>query len=280
MKDFFGYKGKKCVITGAASGMGKATTEMLVELGAEVYALDFKEVTTPGIKQYINVNLAEKESIDEAFSALPEKFDSFFGVAGVSGLREGFEFTFVVNFVANKYITEQYLSNRVNNGGSISYVASSAGVSWKNHLHEFKGIADAKTWDEMVQLVKATGESAGYPAYVISKRAMAYYTKTSVPLFAKNNIRVNSVSPGLIANTGLTSEFYELSGGKEKSEERALGAVNYSGVPQDVAPALIFLNSDMARYVSGVDLCVDYGGRAMMDIDLKENVYNKSFFAN
>ncbi|MDR7076157.1 NAD(P)-dependent dehydrogenase (short-subunit alcohol dehydrogenase family) [Neobacillus niacini] len=276
MKDVFGYKGKKCVITGAASGMGKATTEMLVELGAEVYALDFKEVTTPGIKQYINVNLAERESIDEAFRELPEKFDSFFGVAGVSGLREGFEFTFIVNFVANKYITEKYLSNRVNNGGSISYVASVAAINWKNHLHEYKEIVNAKTWDEMLQLVKATGEMSGHLGYITSKRALVYHTKTIVPSFATNNIRVNSVSPGLVANTGLTSEFYEYSGGKEKSENKVHGAVNYSGEPQDVASALIFLNSDMARYISGVDLCVDYGGYAMISVGLKEDVHNSS----
>lgn len=44
MKDYLGYTGKVCVVTGAASGMGKATAEMLVDLGAMVYALDWAEV--------------------------------------------------------------------------------------------------------------------------------------------------------------------------------------------------------------------------------------------
>lgn len=43
MKDYFGYQNKNVVVTGASSGMGKATAEMLVDLGAKVYALDWNE---------------------------------------------------------------------------------------------------------------------------------------------------------------------------------------------------------------------------------------------
>ena len=49
MKDYLGYTGKVCVVTGAASGMGKATAEMLVDLGAMVYALDWAEVKVEGL---------------------------------------------------------------------------------------------------------------------------------------------------------------------------------------------------------------------------------------
>lgn len=44
MKDYFGYQDQVVVVTGAASGMGKATAEMLVDLGAKVYALDCKKL--------------------------------------------------------------------------------------------------------------------------------------------------------------------------------------------------------------------------------------------
>jgi NAD(P)-dependent dehydrogenase (short-subunit alcohol dehydrogenase family) len=57
MRDYFGYEEKVCVITGAASGIGKAATEMLVDLGAKVYALDRTEVTTPGIAGFVEVDL-------------------------------------------------------------------------------------------------------------------------------------------------------------------------------------------------------------------------------
>ncbi|MCD7808355.1 MAG: hypothetical protein LUH02_03355 [Erysipelotrichaceae bacterium] len=53
MKDYFNYEGKVCVVIGASSGMGKATVEFLVELGAIVYALDIQPVEVKGIKEYI-----------------------------------------------------------------------------------------------------------------------------------------------------------------------------------------------------------------------------------
>ena len=52
MKDFFGYEGKTCVVTGASSGMGKATVEMLVDLGAKVYALDINPCDVEGIEKF------------------------------------------------------------------------------------------------------------------------------------------------------------------------------------------------------------------------------------
>ena len=87
MKDYFGYAGKVCVVTGAASGMGKATAEMLVDLGAKVYALDWATVNIEGIEKYICTDLSQKDSIDKAFEAIPQQIDSFFGIAGVSGAK-------------------------------------------------------------------------------------------------------------------------------------------------------------------------------------------------
>ena len=59
------------MVTGAASGIGKATTEMLVDLGAKVYALDHNDITTPGIANFVKVDLGEKTDIDAAFTNLP-----------------------------------------------------------------------------------------------------------------------------------------------------------------------------------------------------------------
>ena len=107
MKDYFGYKNKICVVTGAASGIGYATTELLIELGAEVYALDITRKEISGVKKFIEVDLNNKESIDQAMEQIPTHIDSFFGVAGLSGAKTNYYKTFTVNYIANKYITEE-----------------------------------------------------------------------------------------------------------------------------------------------------------------------------
>ena len=67
MKDYLGYAGKTVVLTGASSGMGKAVAEMLVSLGANVYALSRRVPEVEGIKNFISTDLSSKESIDQAF---------------------------------------------------------------------------------------------------------------------------------------------------------------------------------------------------------------------
>ena len=85
MKDYFGYQNKNVVVTGASSGMGKATAEMLVDLGAKVYALDWNECDVKGIKQYVHVDLSNEESIYQVTKELSSHIDSYFGIAGEIG---------------------------------------------------------------------------------------------------------------------------------------------------------------------------------------------------
>ena len=89
-----GYKGKVCVVTGASSGMGRATVELLVAMGAEVYALQRRDCDVPGIQKSIATNLSDKDSIDAAFAQLPKHIDCFFGVAGLSGAKTDYMTTF------------------------------------------------------------------------------------------------------------------------------------------------------------------------------------------
>lgn len=268
MKDYLGYQGKVCVITGAASGTGKATTEMLVDLGAKVYALDWAEVTTPGIEKFVKVNLGDKASIDTAMTQVPDQIDSFIGVAGISGIKHDFNTTVMINFIGPKYITDEYLTKRIKNGGSITYVSSIGGSKWMNHLNEVQDIAEANTWDEAVAALKAKGQTGPFPhgGYIVSKRAVNYYAKTIITPFGKRNIRVNCVNPSLITQTGLTEEFYEMGGGEETSKAGMLAAAEGYSTGKDIANALIYLASDLNTRVSGLDFYVDYGYEGMVAI--------------
>lgn len=159
MKDYFGYQDQVVVVTGAASGMGKATAEMLVDLGAKVYALDWQKVEVEGIEKQIQVDLSQKESIDQAFMNIPEHIHSFFGIAGVSGSKHDFITTCQIDLLANKYICEEYLIHRMQKGDTIAFMTSTGGNGWErdDNKEVFMPVLQAKSWQESVEALKKTG---------------------------------------------------------------------------------------------------------------------------
>jgi NAD(P)-dependent dehydrogenase (short-subunit alcohol dehydrogenase family) len=269
MKDYFGYKGKTCVVTGAATGMGAAGVEMMLDLGAEVYTLDVKPVNAP-VKQALIVDLSDKAAIDEAFKELPDKFDKFFGFAGVGGVREDFLLTVKVNFLANKYITDEYLTKRINSGGAIAYISSLGGIGWVEYQNEFKDVVEAQSYDEAVELLEAKKVLKGMMppgmlGYIFAKRALIYYSKVMVAGFAKDGIRINTVSPG-ITQTPLLEREWMPAFGAQGIETGNLGAVQRYAEPYEMGHPIVFMNSDMASYISGEDLVVDFGFKGLRDI--------------
>jgi NAD(P)-dependent dehydrogenase (short-subunit alcohol dehydrogenase family) len=265
MKDYFGYAGKTCVITGAYSGMGKATAKLLVEMGAKVYALDRSKPDVEGIKLWLQTDLGSRASIDNAFTQLPEHIDRFFGIAGVSGVVNTYEETFIIDFVANKYITETYLENRVIDSGAIAYITSSAGARWARPdlIDEYRAIVNADGWDATVQAVVDLDQSdnGGSIAYMLAKRAMNYYASAKAAEFAKRDIRVNFVMP-CSTSTPFVSEFLGVMHWDDKVFRDSIGNGKDYARPEAMAKAIVYLNSDFAEYVSGLGLIVDYGMEA------------------
>ena len=216
MKDYLCYQNKVCVVTGAASGMGKATCEILLDLGAVVYAMDVAPVTLP-VQKSISVNIADKASIDAAFAEIPEKIDCFFGIAGVSGVKTDFRTTCMINFIGHKYMTETYLLPRMSEGGAIAYMGSRGGKCWRPTVEEYRAIVEAKSWDDSVaELEKAVhlaekrgyGEREGLRGYYFSKRMMNFYVKYLTRDLMYRGIRINIICPGttqLVFSSSLNS---------------------------------------------------------------------------
>lgn len=270
MKNYFNYEGKNCVVTGASSGMGKATVEMLVDLGASVYALDLNECTVPGIKEFYKCNLANKNEIDEVFAKLPEKIDSFFGVAGLSGSKTDYMTTFNCNYTANMYITLNYLKTRMTKGDAIVFVSSTAGLNWKQFKKEQDKVVHASTWEEVEKIVEPLAKIAMPTfAYMYSKRCLSQFACEQAIELGKLGIRVNNVMPGS-TDTGMKDEFEKMAGGEEALLAET-GTAHRLASPEEMAYPIVFLNSDMASFISGIDLCVDSADACLKTLKMKKD---------
>lgn len=270
MKNYFNYEGKNCVVTGASSGMGKATVEMLVDLGASVYALDLNECTVPGIKEFYKCNLANKNEIDETFAKLPEKIDSFFGVAGLSGSKTDYMTTFNCNYTSNMYITLNYLKTRMTKGDAIVFVSSTAGLNWKQFKKEQDKVVHANTWEEVEKIVEPLAKIAMPTfAYMYSKRCLSQFACEQAIELGKLGIRVNNVMPGS-TDTGMKDEFEKMAGGEEALLAET-GTAHRLASPEEMAYPIVFLNSDMASFISGIDLCVDSADACLKTLKMKKD---------
>ena len=129
LKKLFGYEGKNVVITGAASGMSRSATELLLELGANVYAIDVNPIDLP-VKKAYQADLSDKEQIDKVISSLPEKIDALFLCHGIAEFKGRELLVQKVNFYSQKYMTEQLL-DRISDHGSVTFIASVGGFGWQ-----------------------------------------------------------------------------------------------------------------------------------------------------
>ena len=254
------YQNKVCVVTGAASGIGKALCEKLVALGAQVYALDRNKADIEGLSAFVETDLSDKGSIDAAFGVLPQVIDRFFGV-----------------------------EKRIPSGGSIAYVTSCGGLMWEKWRKEYVKVMDCKTWDEMVAFMKSVSpkDGVGVMAYTLSKRAMNYYTSLKAVELGKRGIRVNALLPGS-TDTGMKKEFEKMAGGQDNLVKENGGAGRLA-TPQEMADPLLFLNSGMAAFVSGLLLIADMGHNCektlgfcnnQLDVPAALKLYNTKFFQN
>lgn len=275
--DLLGYKGKVVAITGAATGMGRETAELLVDLGAEVHAMDIAPVDLP-VAQSLRVDLSDPASIDAAVAQLPAQVDRLFGCAGISAQYLGRSFSPVhvnlVNFVGPRHLVES-LVPRIPAGGAIAFIASMSGSAWRDNLETIDDLlatpdfASAKAWLEAhVDDPKALG---GDPRlnmnYRFSKESLVTYMKRKTWPLGEKHIRINTLSPGLTV-TPMMASFDAIAQTGDPDLKVIWPAVGRPSNPREQAEALLFLNSEMARYVSGVDLLSDHGYRVREQLGL------------
>jgi NAD(P)-dependent dehydrogenase (short-subunit alcohol dehydrogenase family) len=252
MKDVLGYAGAKVVVTGAASGMGEAAARLLVELGAEVHALDVRPVKV-GVAQAIVTNLAEKGSIDAAVAQVPKRVDALFNCAGLPGPPYSNLETMLVNFVGLRHLTESVLAH-IPEGGAVASITSVAGMGWRKNLEAVKALVSTGDFEAGKAWCEANPDQAN--GYLFSKQCIIYYTKLRAAGLVGRRIRMNCLSPAPTA-TPMLPAFHDQVG-KSLIDQHFQAPIGRDATPEEMAEPLLFLNSRMARFVSGQNLFVDY----------------------
>ncbi|WP_197384405.1 SDR family NAD(P)-dependent oxidoreductase [Bacillus toyonensis] len=235
---------KTIMISGANSGIGNASMEYFLEKSFNVIALDINtskltNKTTPSLK-VIQLDLSNSDAINSLFVQLDEEKicpDILINAAGIREIKPVLELSddlfkkvIDVNLVAPFTLSRElakrwYMSN---NKGCIVNIASVSGLM-------------------------AEPERA---AYVASKHALIGLTKQLAMEFGKQNIRVNSISPGVI-RTELTEDYF--SNNQLMSLIKNNQSLDTWGLPDDIISCIEYLISDQARFITGSNFVIDGG---------------------
>ncbi len=265
LKKLFGYEGKNVVITGSASGMSKAATELLIELGANVYAIDINPVCLPVTKSW-QADLSKKEEIDRVINELPDKIDALFLCHGIAFFPGKELLVQKVNFYSQKYMTEKLLG-RMSDHGSVTYISSVGGFGWQQVYEKCVELINLPTWEEAMKWYEEHPELIA-SAYVFAKQCLESYVtyKCMSKEFIDRKIRLNAINPG-DTTTGLTEDFNrstspkgDLKEGEEMISNIFLKSWNgYAASPKDMGYPMVVIGSDICSYMSGQLIYIDYG---------------------
>lgn len=265
LKKLFGYQGKKVVITGSASGMSKSATQLLLELGAEVYAIDINPIDLPVAKAF-QADLSKKEEIDQVIKELPEKVDALFLCHGIAYFPGKELLVQKVNFYSQKYMTEQLLE-RISDHGSITYISSVGGFGWQQVYNQAVELINLPTWEDAMKWYEEHPNLI-QSAYVFAKQCLESYViyKCMSKEFIGRRIRLNAINPG-DTTTGLTEDFNKSTSptGNIKEGEEMISNIflkswnGYAAEPEDMGYPMVVVGSNICSYMSGQLIYIDFG---------------------
>ena len=253
MDDVLGYSGRRCVVTGAASGMGEATARILVELGAEVHAVDIRKPDVAGLASYSETDLADPAAIKKTANAIGAVVNNLFNCAGLPNNFPGLA-VMKVNFCGLRELTERVIPNMIE-GAAISSIASVAGMAWQGNQEKLGELLATPDHASAVAWCEAHPNDL-LNAYGLSKEAINMYTAMrSVDLIAKG-IRINCLNPGP-TDTPMMPAFEEANG--VDFMRQFPKPIGRNSTPEEQAWPLIFLGCPRASYITGVSIFADGG---------------------
>ena len=242
------FSGKVALVTGGTSGIGKATAIEFARAGAKV----------------VLTGRREKEGAQVVAEIKKLGGDAGFFRADVS---KDADVKAMVDFTVDKF-------------GRLDIAFNNAGVEWKGPLDqateaEYRRIFDINVWGVLNSMrheipvmlkngggaIVNTSSVAGQVGlgqvsiYTASKHAVEGLTKSVALEFAKQNIRINAIAPGVIA-----TEMWDRFAGEEMRDQVAsIIPVARIGASEEIAAAVLYLCSDNAKFTTGTSLVVDCG---------------------
>jgi NAD(P)-dependent dehydrogenase (short-subunit alcohol dehydrogenase family) len=241
------FSGRTALVTGAASGIGRATAIRLASEGATVVAVD------------VNADLLSKLSGE---------------TGGLSG-----SVSTLVGDVGTEDGVDRLVSEAVDRLGTLDVVVNVAGVLSFSHTHE----QPLEEWSRLIAInltgtflvcrqalphllsshgnivnLASTAAHKGQPwaaAYAASKGGVLAFTRALAVEYAAAGLRVNSISPGAI-DTPITSAFHLPEGADIKLLNRVTPIGSF-GSPEGIAAAIAYVASDEASHMNGADILID-----------------------
>lgn len=250
------YSGKRIIVTGCASGIGAALSRTLVAAGARVIGLD--RTPAAGLTHFLPVDLSEPVSIDAAVAQLDEPVDALFNCAGLAPTQPSLAI-YKVNFLGTRHISEAILP-LIAKGGSITSISSAGGLRWRRNRQMLRALLDTPDFASGLAWIEVNGTSLSN-AYGFAKEAVTMWTLHRSATMIGQGVRLNCASPGAVSTPMLS----EIEGHVPAAAiDATIHPIGRRSAAEEQVPALLFLGSDAASYVNGVDLPVDGGFAATL----------------
>jgi len=263
------YDGKHVVVTGCGSGIGAEVARELGGLGARVTGLDIRPPDRLP-EEFIELDLADPESVDRAARAVDGPVDALFNVAGVSSGIGNPLLVVRINFLGTRQFTEA-VEHRIGAGGSITSVSSLAASGYRENRSTTAGLVQTRSVAEGLQWCADHPEALADGGYRLSKEAMILYGMSRVAELGARGIRINCTAPG-VTQTPILDQLRSAYG--QQYLDSFTTPLGRNSEAAEQASLLVFLGSAAASYVTGQVVWADGGILAQREAALVDAVDN------